>query len=301
MTTKSGFVSIIGMPNSGKSTLLNTLIGQEISIVTPKPQTTRNKIIGIYTRDNVQVVFHDTPGILKPSYKLQEFMKREIESTFIDSDIILLVIDASKYETSILNEILNEFRNNLQKTVTFCVLNKIDLLQKPEILHIINDVSQKFGFKEIFPVSAKKSFNTSELLISIIKYLPESEFYFDNDIVASQPEKFFVSEIIRAEVMKLCKDEIPFSINVDVDEFKERKTGKDYIRANLVVEKDSHKKIVIGKNGSMLKRIGFHSRKKTEEFLGKEIFLEIFVKVKKNWRNDDYFLKNHFNKQSMTS
>lgn len=301
ITTKSGFVSIIGKPNVGKSTLLNAFIGEELSLVTPKPQTTRKSITGIYTKDTVQIVFLDTPGILKPKYKLQNFMKKEVDSSFLESDLVLLVLDASSYDPGSINSILHEDFKQLSGKVTFCVFNKIDRIDKAEVLQIINDVSTKYKFAEIFPVSAKKKYNTNELLASIIGYLPNGEFYFENDIIASQPEKFFVSEIIRGEAMKLLNDEVPFSVFVDIEEFNERDNGKDYVRAGLIMEKDSQKSIVIGSGGSMLKKIGMHARKKIEEFLGKEVFLEIHVKVKKNWKNDDTFLKNHFKKHTVVS
>lgn len=298
MSTRSGFVAIIGKPNVGKSTLLNTFIGEELSIVTPKPQTTRNCITGIYTKDSVQIVFIDTPGILEPKYQLQYFMKREIESSFPESDIVLLMVDASKYEPDELTYIISGEFKQLSKKKTIIVLNKIDRIDKAETLHIISDISSRFNFCEIFPVSAKKKFNTDELLSSIVSYLPEGEFYFDDDIIASQPEKFFVSEIIRGEIMKLLKDELPFSVFVEVDEFKEREKGKEYIRISLILDKDSQKKIIIGKSGSMLKKIGSLSRKKVEEFLHKEVYLDIFVKVRKNWKDDNNFLKEHFRKHT---
>lgn len=301
ISTKSGFVSIVGKPNVGKSSLLNSLIEQKISVVTPKPQTTRNNIIGIYSKNSVQIVFLDTPGFLRPNYKLHEFMRRELENSFIEADIILLVLDASVYEGNVISDILKEYEHLLNKTITFCVLNKIDLCDKSDILHMINDISVKFKFFEIFPVSAKKSFNTPELLDSIIKYLPKGEFYFENDIIASQPERFFVAEIVRAEVMKLCRDEIPFSVFIEIEEFIERKNSKTYIRLNLILDKESHKKIIVGKEGSMIKRIGSHSRKNVEEFLGKEVYLDIFVKVKKNWKDDDNFLRSYFKRHTLIS
>lgn len=300
-TTKSGFVSIIGKPNVGKSTLLNAFMGEELSLVTPKPQTTRNCITGIYTKDSIQIVFLDTPGILKPRYKLQHFMKREIDSSFLESDLVLLVLDASGYDTDSVSSILSEDFKQLSKKAAFCVLNKIDRIDKSEVLHVIKDVSSKFKFAEIFPVSAKKKYNTYELLESIIKYMPNGEFYFENDIIASQPEKFFVAEIIRGEAMKLLKDEVPFSVFVEIEEFNEHKNSKDYIRVSLIMEKDSQKSIVIGSGGSMLKKIGMHARKKVEEFLQKEVFIDIHVKVKKNWKDDDTFLKNHFKKHTVVS
>ena len=295
MQKKSGFAAIIGKPNAGKSTLINSLLGQKLSIVTAKPQTTRNKIFGIYSRDNVQIVFVDTPGILKPKYKLQVFMKREIDSSFAESDVILFVIDISKYDPEEMKESYEKFEKEFASHKVFCVLNKIDLITSGEVLHVINDISNKFSFDEIIPLSAIKNFNTQELIDTISKYLDEGEFYFDPEMIASQPEKFFAAEIIRASALRLYKEEVPFSIHVDIEEFKERANGKDFIRANIITEKDSQKKIIIGKNGAMIKMLGEKSRKEIEEFLGHPIFLELFVKVRKNWKNDEEFLKRRFN------
>ena len=300
MPKKSGFVSIIGKPNAGKSTLLNAIIGQNLSVVTPKPQTTRNKIFGIYTKNDVQIVFADTPGILKPKYKLQAFMKRELESSFEEADIIIFILDASVYDPEDVKEVLDKYKREFEKHKVFCILNKIDKITKEEVLYIINDVSKKFHYDEIFPLSAETGFNVKDLIDTIVKYLPEGEFYFDSEIVASQPEKFFVSEIIRAQALKLLKEEVPFSVYVDIEEFKEREKGKDYIRASIILEKESQKKIVIGKAGSMLKHLGGLSRCEIEDFLGKGVFLELFVKVRKNWKNDEDFLKRKFQVSSIT-
>lgn len=301
MTKKAGFVAIIGKPNSGKSTLLNNILGQDVSIVTPKPQTTRNKILGIYTKEDVQIVFADTPGILKPVYKLQDFMKRETESSFLETDIIMLIIDSSKFESVEVKKVTLRYSKEFRTHKVFCIINKIDLLTKEEVLHIIDDVSKRYKFDEIVPVSAKKKFNLDELLHVINKYLPESEFYFDDEIIATQPEKFFVSELIRKQVLKLCKEEVPFAVFVDIEEFKEREKGKDYIRASIILEKDSQKKILIGTNGSMIKLLGERSREEIEEFLGKQIFLELFVKVRKNWKNDEVFLRKNFSRSTIAS
>lgn len=301
MLKKSGFAAIVGKPNAGKSTLLNAVLGQNISIVTPKPQTTRNKIFGIYTKDNIQIVFVDTPGILKPRYKLQAFMKREVESSFVEADIIILVVDASNYESESLDEVCTKYMKEFSEHKIFCVLSKIDLMKKETVLLIINDVSKKNIFDEIIPVSAKTGFNLDELMKTIETYLPEHDFFFDDDIVASQPEKFFVSEIIRAQVLRMYKDEVPFSAYVEVEEFKEREKGKDFIRASIVLEKESQKPILIGKRGSMIKLLGERSRKEIEEFTGHPVFLELFVKIRKNWKNDEEFLKRNFYKANISA
>lgn len=301
MNKKSGFVAIAGKPNAGKSTILNSILGQNISIVTSKPQTTRNKIFGIYTRENVQIVFVDTPGILKPRYKLQAFMTREIDSSFVEADIILLIVDVSEYNPESVKEICEKYRKEFSEHKVFCVLNKIDLLKKDVVLLIISDLSKNYKFAELIPVSAKSCFNVDELVRTIIKYLPEHEFYFEENIVASQPEKFFVSEIIRAQALKMYQEEIPFSVYVEIEEFKEREKGKNYIRAGIILEKESQKPIVIGKRGAMIKMLGERSRKNIENFLGHEVFLELFVKIKKNWKNDEEFLKRYFYKTGFSA
>ncbi len=301
MQKLSGFVPIIGAPNAGKSTLLNFILGQSISIVTPKPQTTRNRITGIYTKDNVQIVFVDTPGILDPKYKLQQFMSREIESSVIDCDIILLIIDVNKYDREFFNNIYNKFKKEFTGHKLFCVLNKIDTIRKEEVLQVIKDLSENFKIDEIIPISATKGFNVDDLVKTIIKYLPKGEFYFDSDILTSQPEKFFVSEIIRQNILKQFKDEIPFSVYIDIEEFKEREIGKDFIRASVIVERETQKAIIIGESGSKIKRLGEYSRKGIEQFLRRPVYLELFVKMRKDWKNDEDFLKKNFNKFGTSS
>lgn len=292
----SGFVSIIGAPNAGKSTLLNAVLGEKLSIVTSKPQTTRNRITGIYSKDNIQIIFTDTPGILEPKYMLQQFMKKEIESGVKDSDIILLITDAGKYDRAKLSDLYSAYEKQFNDCKVFCILNKIDSIRKEEILMIIGDIAENFRFDEIIPVSALKNFNTDELLKTIIKYLPQHEFYFESGYITSQPEKFFVSEIIRRNILKLYSDEIPFSVYVDIEEFKEREKGKDYISASVITERETQKSILIGEAGSKIKLLGERSRKNIEEFLGREVFLDLFVKVKKDWKNDEEFLKRNFSK-----
>lgn len=226
MQKKSGYVAILGRPNSGKSTLLNAILGQELSIVTPKPQTTRNKIFGIYTEDNIQIIFIDTPGILDPKYRLQQYMKKEVESSFTECDVILLVVDIVKYNAAELQIVYNRYKKHFCSIKSICVLNKIDKVNKDEVLLAIRDINQKLGFDEIVPVSAISAYNIQELIKTVTKYLPESEFYFDEDIITSQSERFFVSEIIREQAMMLYQDEIPFGIYVDIEEFKEHKGKK---------------------------------------------------------------------------
>lgn len=292
----SGFVPIIGAPNAGKSTLLNAILGQKISIVTAKPQTTRNRITGIYTNENVQIVFVDTPGVLDPKYKLQQFMSREIESSVVESDIIILVIDINKYDRESFSTLYNTYNRLYGDHKIFCVINKIDLVRKEQVLPVIKDISENFRIDEIIPVSAVKGFNIEELLKTIIKYLPEGDFYFESDVLTSQPEKFFVAEIIRQNILRQFKDEIPFSVHIDIEEFKERETGKDFIRASIIVERETQKAIIIGDSGNKIKKLGELSRKAIEEFLDRPVYLELFAKVRKDWKNDEDFLKKNFNK-----
>ncbi|MBN8585609.1 MAG: GTPase Era [Ignavibacteria bacterium] len=292
----SGFVPIIGAPNAGKSTLLNAILGQKISIVTAKPQTTRNRITGIYTNENVQIVFVDTPGVLDPKYKLQQFMSREIESSVVESDIIILVIDINKYDRESFSTLYNTYNRLYGDHKIFCVINKIDLVRKEQVLPVIKDISENFRIDEIIPVSAVKGFNIEELLKTIIKYLPEGDFYFESDVLTSQPEKFFVAEIIRQNILRQFKDEIPFSVHIDIEEFKERETGKDFIRASVIVERETQKAIIIGDSGNKIKKLGELSRKAIEEFLDRPVYLELFAKVRKDWKNDEDFLKKNFNK-----
>lgn len=295
MEKKAGYVAIIGKPNSGKSTLMNEILGQQLSIVTPKPQTTRNKIFGIYTDVNSQIVFMDTPGILRPKYKLHQFMKKELESSFVEADVILLLLDVFIYDRNELNELYEQYKRDFSKHKVFCVLNKIDLITKERLLQIIDDVSKsELAPDEIIPVSALSGFNTDELVKTITKYLPKNEFYFGAEVVATQSERFFVTEIIRKNALKLYGEEIPYSVYVEIEEFKENEFGKDLIRAAIIVEKDSQKIIIIGSGGSMIKKLGERSRTEIESFLGREVYLELHVKVRRNWKNDEKFLKRKF-------
>ncbi len=223
-------------------------------------------------------------------------MSREIESSVIESDIILLIIDITKYDRDSFEKMYKKYNREFSEHKLFCVLNKIDLIRKEEVLRVIMDISENFKIDEIIPVSASKGFNIEELLKTIIKVLPENEFFFDSDVLTSQPEKFFVSEIIRQNILRQFQDEIPFSVYIDIEEFIERENGKDFIRASVIVERDSQKAIIIGESGSKIKKLGEQARKGIEEFLGRPVFLELFVKMRKDWKNDEDFLKKNFNK-----
>lgn len=289
---KSGYVAIIGEPNVGKSTLMNSLIGQKISAVTNKPQTTRHKILGILSTKQYQIIFLDTPGLLKPKYLLHEVMLNSAKAALNDADIVLFMVDAinpqmDKDSTEAVNL---RWLNKIKKPV-FLLINKIDLIKKQNILPIIAFYSEKYPFKEIFPISALNLQGTENLLKSIVKELPEHPPYYPLDIVSESNERFFVSEIIREKIFEIFRDEIPYSTTVDIIEFKERENRKDFISAEIYTEKDSQKGILIGKKGSALKEVGELSRKAIEEFLQHPVFLELHVKVRSNWRDDANRLK----------
>lgn len=294
MTTKAGFVAITGLPNSGKSTLLNRILGSKLSIVTDKPQTTRKSILGIYTEANLQIVFTDTPGYLIPKYKMQEKMMDYINESITESDLLLVIADSTSIEnpreyfpTGYI-DILNNFPKK-----KILLLNKTDLIhEKKKLLPIIAGFNSSETFDEVIPISALKNDNIEHLIDVIDTILPESPFYYDEEIISTQPQKFFVSEIIREKVFELLHDEIPYSTEVQVSEFKERESGKWYISADIIVERNSQKIIVLGKNGSQIKKIGTNARLEIEEHLQEQVFLELFVKVREKWRKNDNYLKN---------
>jgi GTPase len=293
MTTKAGYVSIIGKPNVGKSTLMNSLIGGKISIVTSKPQTTRKRIIGILSEEDYQVVFLDTPGILNPEYLLQEKMLSYIYASAKDSDIILFMIDMGSDPTgskTFDNEKTNEILG-YEKIKKILVLNKIDLSNKEQIDKTISEMEGKNIFEKIIPISAGKKFNTESVMDAIIELLPEHPKYYSDDQLSDENERFFVSEILREKILELYHDEVPFSTEVLIEEFKERESSKHYIRASIIVERESQKPIILGAKGSAIKRLGQVARKAIEEFLQHPVYLELFVKVKEKWRSDPNMLK----------
>jgi GTP-binding protein Era len=291
-TFRSGYVAIIGDPNVGKSTLMNALIGQKISIVTPKPQTTRHKILGILSKENYQVIFLDTPGILKPKYLLHEAMMKFAQSAIEDADLILFMIDATVPKTGPEVEHDEAFKilTSLHKTV-YLIINKIDLVRKEDILPVIAFYSEKYSFKEIFPISALNLIGTEELVQSIVKELPEQPPYYPTDIVSEHSERFFVAEIIREKIFEKFRDEIPYSTTVDIVEFREAEEKKSFISADIYVERESQKGILIGKAGKALKDVGTSARKDIEEFLGRKVFLELHVKVREKWREKKQWLE----------
>ena len=286
----SGFAAIVGRPNVGKSTLTNGLIGEKIAIMSDRPQTTRNKIMCILNTDNAQIMFLDTPGIHKPHHKLGEYMVRTAESTLKEVDVILFVIDVSEKRGAGENYILELLQK--VKTPVILVANKIDKLQdKSKLFNIINEYSALYNFAAVVPVSALEDTEFPGLVAEITKHLPEGPDYFPDDMITDQPERVIAAEMIREKVLRSTRDEVPHSIAVEVDEFKVRENEDVYIRATIFVERESQKGIVIGAKGSLLKKIGQQARKDIETLLGCKVFLELWVKVKADWRNKDKALK----------
>ncbi len=281
---KSGFVSIIGRPNVGKSTFLNQVIGQKIAIMSDKPQTTRNKIQGVYTESNSQVVFIDTPGIHKPKHKLGDFMMKVAQNTLKEVDIVLFMINAEEgYGRG--DEFIIE-RLQTTNTPVFLVINKIDQIHPDQLILLIDQYKNLYDFKEIVPISALQGNNVETLLKQIKAYLPEGPQYYPADQVTDHPERFIVTELIREKALHLTREEIPHSIAVVMDSMEKRGDGNTvYIGATIIVERDSQKGIIIGKKGSMLKEIGQRARGDIEALLGSKVFLELWVKVQKDWRN----------------
>ena len=289
--TKSGFVALIGRPNVGKSTLMNHIIGQKIAITSNKPQTTRNKIQTVYTDERGQIIFLDTPGIHKAKNKLGEYMVNVAERTLKDVDVILWLVEASDYIGAGEQHIL-EVLSEIKKPVILAI-NKMDALKnQDEVLLIMEKFSKLRDFTEIVPVSALKGVNTGELLKVLYQYLPEGPLYYDEDTVTDQPMRQIAAELIREKALLLLKDEIPHGIAVEIDKMSTRKGGLTDIEATIVCERDSHKGIVIGKGGAMLKRIGTAARKDIEDMMEGQVNLKLWVKVRKEWRDSDIQMKN---------
>ncbi len=288
---RSGMVAIVGPPNAGKSTLMNVLLGQKISIVTPKPQTTRNRILGVVNGDDYQIVLIDTPGLHKPDQPLNREMVRIAVESLAGVDVILFLLDVSKMVKAKENNSSSMERYLKQiNSPTFLVLNKIDLAKKQDILPLIERCDDIFPFTEIIPISAKRGDGTSALIEAIVKQLPLGPRYFPEDIPTDASERFLVSEIIREKVFLLTGQEIPYSTAVVVDAFDEE-SSKVTIHATIIVEKASQKGIIIGKGGHKLKSIGTAARKDIERMVGQRVLLKLWVKVKKNWSHNSSFLK----------
>ena len=288
---KSGFVTLIGRPNVGKSTLMNRLIGQKIAITSNKPQTTRNRIQTVYTCDEGQIIFLDTPGIHKAKNKLGEYMVSVAERTLKEVDVILWLVEPSTFIGAGEQHIAEQLRS--VKTPVFLVINKIDTVEKAEILKFIAAYKDIVDFAEIIPVSALKGENTDDLLQAMMKYLPTGPQYYDEDTITDQPERQIVAEMIREKALRNLSDEIPHGIAVAIDRMHERPNGGIIdIDATIVCERNSHKGIIIGKQGAMLKKIGSQARSDMEALLDCKVNLKLWVKVKKDWRDSDFLIKN---------
>lgn len=286
----SGFVAVVGRPNVGKSTLVNSLIGEKIAIMSDKPQTTRNKIMCVLTRDHSQIMFLDTPGIHKPQHKLGEFMVKSAVGTLKEVDAILFVVDVNEKPGKGEEFILTLLQQ--VKTPVILVLNKVDVIKdKGKLLPVIAAYQQKYNFAGVLPISALHDAEFNNLLGEIEKYLPEGPMYYDADMITDQPERNIAAEMIREKVLRMTRDEIPHAIAVEVEEMKTRPNEDVYIRAVIYVERDSQKAIVIGDKGSLLKKIGQQARADIEGLLGSKIFLDLWVKVRRDWRNQDKALR----------
>ncbi len=281
---KAGYVAIVGKPNVGKSTLINDFMECKLSIVTNKPQTTRKKIMGVLTREDYQIVFYDTPGIMEPRYELQKYMVKSAYETVEDADVILLIAEPFAPPVSTDKEILEKLlRLNIP---VILAINKIDLVEKDILIPIIAAYDTQFKFAEIVPISALKKTNLDLMLTLIVKYLPEGEPFYPEDYMTDYNDRFLASEIIREKVFEFYGEEIPYSTTVEIEEFKERETGKDYIKAIIYVERDSQKGIIIGKDGMAIRRVGLVAREEIEKQIGRKVYLELRVKVMEKWRKD---------------
>jgi GTPase len=287
MSHRSGFVNILGNPNVGKSTLMNVLVGQKLSVATAKAQTTRHRIMGILTGEDYQIVYSDTPGILNPKYKLQSAMMRSVESALDDADLILYVTDV--VETALKNEgqLARILASPADKLI---VINKIDLTNQADLEKLVESWNQTAPGVTVIPVSAVRRFNTDQLLREIISRLPEGPPYFPEDQLTDRYDRFFVTEIIRGKIFETYQKEIPYSVEVEIESYKEE-PALNRIAAVIYVVRDSQKGIIIGHKGSMLKRVGTAARKDMEEFLGKKVFLELYVRVAPEWRDNPRMLK----------
>lgn len=286
----SGFVAVVGRPNVGKSTLVNSLIGEKIAIMSDRPQTTRNKIMCILNTDNAQIMFLDTPGIHKPQHKLGEYMVRSAESTLHEVDVILFVVDVNEKKGAGDDYIIEQLKK--VKTPVILVANKIDkLAEKGQLFPIISSYTKSFDFTAVVPTSALTDNEFKALLGEIVKHLPEGPQYFPEDMITDQPERVIAAEMIREKVLKLTRDEVPHSIAVEIEEMKTRTNDDLYIRAVIYVERESQKGIVIGAKGSLLKLIGRQAREDIENLLGNKVYLDLWVKVKPDWRNRENVLR----------
>jgi len=287
MAHKAGFVNIIGNPNVGKSTIMNALVGEKLSIITKKMQTTRHRIKGIVSGEDFQIVYSDTPGILKPNYKLQESMMRFVDSALVDADVILFVTDV--VETADKNpDYIEKVRKSNMPVIV--LINKIDLSNQDEVVRLFDYWTEIFPGANVYPISAQEKFNIEPIFDRILELLPEAPAFFPKDELTDRNERFFMQEIIREKILLNYQKEIPYSVEIEVEEFKEEEKIIK-MRAIIYVSRESQKGIIIGHQGKMIKRVGIESRKDAEEFFDKKIFMELYVKVAKEWRSQDNQLK----------
>jgi len=290
--TKAGYVTIIGRPNAGKSTLMNFLLGGKISIITNKPQTTRKRVLGILSDDTHQVVFLDTPGIMNPNYLLQEKMMEHVNISVSDADILIYIVDINDEPHAEKLFELPAVEKSLKRNVfRIFLINKIDISSQDKVTALLNLIEAKKQFQLVLPISASEGYNLEEVRRYIFENIPEHPKFFPDDQISDANERFFVSEIIREKIFEIYRDEIPYSTEVVIEEFKERENSKDYISASILVERESQKPIIIGKKGESIKKLGLLARSGIEAFLGKSVFLELRVKIRPKWRSDEKELK----------
>jgi len=287
---KAGYVAIVGEPNVGKSTLLNALLDQKLSIVTSKPQTTRQQVLGILSTEESQIIFLDTPGLLRPQYLLHEKMLQSAEMALQDADIILVLTEVSRGDDlpAPVEEALSPF---VGKKKIVLVINKVDTIHREQVLPLIDHFARSEKFSDIVPVSALRRENLDELLRTITGDLPVHPPFYPPDVVSEQPERFFAAELIREKIFEQFREEIPYSTAVDIVEFKEREEGKTYINADIIVERESQKAILIGRGGAALKKVGQQARVDIEQFIGRSVYLDLHVKVREKWREKENWLK----------
>jgi GTP-binding protein Era len=292
-TFKSGYCAIAGIPNAGKSTLLNALLGTKLSIISAKPQTTRKRVLGIYSSETEQIIFLDTPGIMpRPTTLHHKVLLDEVKRSFDDADVIVVLAEANLPPEKALPEQWNKYVELAKGKPFILALSKIDLIKdKKDLFPILQKYGEMNIFTEIIPFSSKIKHNIKPIPALLAKYIPEGKAFFDTEQLSDQNDRFFVSEFIREHIFKQFRDEIPYSTEVEIEEYTEREAGKWFIKANILVERDNQKSIVIGKNGEALKKLGAAARNEIERFLGQPVYLELFVKSKTDWRNDKKALK----------
>ncbi|GMQ82270.1 MAG: GTPase Era [Rhodothermia bacterium] len=284
---RSGYAALIGKPNVGKSTLINALLGQKISIVTRKPQTTRYRVLGILSEDDFQLILLDTPGVIQPKYGLQRAMMKSVSGAAQDADILVFIVDATR------EKIDTHTLEILAGKPTILAVNKLDLVSQDQLFPLVQSYAEEAEFEEVIPISALKEKNLDRLVNAVVDRLPSGPPLYPKDVVSEHPERFFVAEIIREKIFQQFRQEIPYSCQVNVVSFEERKQDKTLIHADIVIERESQKGILIGRKGAALKRIGSVARIDIEDFLGEPVFLKLFVKVRTDWRNRNAFLKSY--------